>query len=425
MRVIALIAALSMGQSGVAQRSGNTLPPGTSAIGGVVVDVLSKLPVKGCRVTLGHLVNSRLARSSVTISGADGRFVFSDIADGEYAASVSCDGYLTAACYRNPDSAPPRCDNISVAVDQRRSNINFNLMPEAIARGKVVDPDGRPIAKATVRLGVPRRDEILTMTRPTETARDGSFELSGLPAGEWRLEVEMPAANDAPRPPIIYFPGVLVEADAGWIELAAGKALENVVVVAPALDDHRLTVRLVTLEPTLAKVDLALVRMEPLMSRRLAVDDTATATATGLVPGRYLLSARAYSEERLSVAFDVVDFLGNSQETLLYMQPPARIAGRIIGERGEAPSLDGVRVGAVWIHDGVEVNPTSVDEAAVAEDGTFRFDGLFGTRQLRLFGLDPDFEVQSISEGRTDVTDSGVALTADTEVNVVIVVGRR
>jgi hypothetical protein len=182
---------------------------------------------------------------------------------------------------------------------------------------------------------------------------------------------------------------------------------------------------MVTVDLTLSKVDLSLVRLEPLMSRRIVVDDTGTGSVTGLIPGRYFLAARGYAGDRLSIAHDVLDFAGGSQEVLLYVQPSARIAGRVIGDKGVAPSLDGVRVGAAWIHEGVEVNPLSVDEAAVTSDGTFRFEGLFGTRHLRLFGLDPAFKVLSISEGRTDVTDSGVVLTADAEANVVIVVGRR
>ena len=424
MRVISLLAALAVSHVTVAQRAGNTLKPGTSAIDGVVVDVLSKLPIKGCRVLLAHLVNFRASSSGETISGADGRYSFSAIADGEYAVNAFCEGYLPS-CHRNPGTESPRCDNVSVVVDQRKSNISFNLMPGAKARGRVVDTNGRPIRGATVRLGMPLRDQAAVMSKPAQTDRVGLFELVDLPAGEWRLEVDLPAPADSPRPPIVYFPGVLAQSDAGAIELVAGKTLEDIVVVAPALGDNRLTVRLVTLEQGLSKVDLALVRVEPLMSRRIMVDDTATGTITGLAPGRYFLSARGYSDDRLSVAFDVVEFLGDAQETLLYLQPAARIAGQIIGERGVVPPLEGVRVGAAWVHDGTEVNPMAVDEAAVAADGTFRFEGLFGTRQLRLFGLDPEFEVRSISEGRTDVTDSGITLTADTEVHVVVVVGRR
>jgi hypothetical protein len=423
MRVIPLLAALAIGEVSLAQRAETALQPGTSALDGAVLDVLSKEPIKGCTVTVVHLVNFRPSGGGVTTTGPGGTYSFNAIAGGEYALNVSCAGYLPT-CYRDPRVESPRCETVGVAVDQRKSNIDFHIVPEAKARGRVVDANGRPVPSATVRLGAPVGNAPFVMVKPTQTDRDGAFELSNLPAGEWQLEVEVPGTADAPRPPTIYFPGVLTSADAGSIELVAGKTLHDILVVAPPLEDNRMTVRVVMLEQAATKVDLSLVRVEPLMSRRIAVDDTGSGTVTGLAPGRYYLSARGYSNDGLSVAFDAVDFIGDSQETLLHMQPSSRIAGRIIGDRGATPSLDGVRVGAAWFHDGVEINPQAVDEAAVAPDGSFQFDGLFGTRQLRLFGLDPDFEVRSITQGRTDVT-AGFALAAGAQANVVIVVGRR
>jgi hypothetical protein len=50
---------------------------------------------------------------------------------------------------------------------------------------------------------------------------------------------------------------------------------------------------------------------------------------------------------------------------------------------------------------------------------------LFGTRKLQLMGLDSGWEIRSISQDRTDVTESGFSLTGDTAAKVVIVVGRR
>ena len=84
-----------------------------------------------------------------------------------------------------------------------------------------------------------------------------------------------------------------------------------------------------------------------------------------------------------------------------------------------------MRVGATWLHDGVEVNPLDITEAPVAPNGAFQLDGLFGTRKLQLMGLGPEWEIRSIVQDRTDVTGSGVTLAADTEAKVVITVGRR
>jgi hypothetical protein len=82
-------------------------------------------------------------------------------------------------------------------------------------------------------------------------------------------------------------------------------------------------------------------------------------------------------------------------------------------------------VGATWLQDGIEVNPLDITEAAVGPDGSFKLDGLFGTRKLQLIGLDPEWEIRSIVQDRSDVTGSGVTLAADTEAKVVITLGRR
>ena len=97
----------------------------------------------------------------------------------------------------------------------------------------------------------------------------------------------------------------------------------------------------------------------------------------------------------------------------------------MIGDKGAALAFDGIRVGATWFEDGVEINPLEIDEVPVAADGTFRLDGMFGTRKLQLMGLDPAWEIRSITQDRREVAESGITLITDTEATVVIVGGRR
>ena len=365
------------------------------------------------------------SRNATITTNRDGGYAFTDIADAEYHVNAWCESYLQS-CYRSAGTDPPRCDAVAVVVDQRKTNVDLTLVPGARARGRVVDPRGRPIASATVRLGMPVREAtFLSMQRPTTTDRNGFFELLNLPPGEWRLEVELPERPDSLRPPVLYFPGVLQASEAGSVELVAGQTLDDITFVAPRIFENTLVVRLVTLERALSQLAVSFVRVEPLLSRPVSIDDSGTGTITGLVPGRYFITARGASGDRTWTAFEVVEFIGDTQEILLYMQPAARITGQVTAEKGAAVAFDGVRVGATWMHDGVELNPLDIDEAPVAADGTFHFEGLFGTRKLQLMGLDSGWEIRSISQDRTDVTESGIALAADTAAKVVIVVGRR
>jgi hypothetical protein len=144
-----------------------------------------------------------------------------------------------------------------------------------------------------------------------------------------------------------------------------------------------------------------------------------------VVPGHYVLTARGLSRGKVWAAYDVVDFVGDTQEILLHMRPACQVVGRITDEKGAAIRLEGVRVGATLMQDGVEINPLDIDEAPVAADGAFALDGLFGTRKLQVMGLDPDWEVRAVIQDRVDVTASGIGLSGDTEAKVIIVVGRR
>jgi hypothetical protein len=422
MRLIPLLAALAIGEASLAQRpstQSNSLDSGTSAISGVLLDSESRLPIAGCTIEI-----IRAGGRASTITSADGAFEFSGIAAAEYQLETRCDSHLQS-CYRGERGDSLRCDSVSVAVDQRRSNINFNLIKGAKATGRVIDPDGRPIAGATVRIGMPRFDARFAVTKPALTKRDGTFTMTNLPTGGYLLEVDLPQAPGALRPPIVYYPGVMQYADATFVELAAGRTTDDLTIVAPRLSDNALTVRLVTVEQSLAQTEVSLTRIQPLVTRPVRIDAAGTGIITGLTPGQYFLTARGRSGGRPWAAFDHVDFAGGEREVLLYLQPTARIAGRIVGDKGAVVAFDGVRVGATWLLDGVEVNPLDITEAPVSPDGSFKIDGLFGTRRLQLIGLGPEWEITSIVHGRTDVTGAGVTLTADTEAAVVVTVGRR
>lgn len=422
MRLIPLVAALAVAGTGFAQPVGpGSIAPGTSAISGVLIDAQTKQPVAGCVVALNQL--DVVSRNAMTKTDSIGAYAFAGIADAEYHVNTVCDSHLPA-CFRSDGGEPLRCDTVAVVRDQRKSNIDVQLIKGATARGKVLDATGRPIAGATVKLGMPRFDARYEMSKAAQTGRDGTFELTNLPSGGWLVEAELPQEPGALRPPILYYPGVLLTGAASFIELVPGRTTDDVTIVAPRLADNILTVRVVTLEQ-LTDLGVSFVRVEPLVSRTVTLDDSGTGTINGMIEGRYFLTARARSGDRILTAHDAVDMIGGEQEILLYLQRAARITGRITVEKGAAPALDGVRVGASWIQDDVEINPLDITDAPVAANGSFTLEGLFGTRKLQLTGLDPEWVIRSIVHDRSDVTASGVALAADTEAKVVITLGRR
>ena len=408
--LLALIAA-SSGQ----QRLPPPIPPGTSAIRGRILDSMTKAPVAGCTVRVGAS-----GYFATLVSDLAGAYELKDVAAGDYFFLIQCKSHLPQCL-----DEPYRC-RVEVLRDQEREGVDFQVVPGAIARGQVLTFDGRPVTRASVRLGRGMKGEpTFALVTPTVTDTEGRFELVNLPAGEWRLEVEIPPVPGGLRPPIVYYPGGLSWEDATGVELVAGKVTDRLTITVPRINENTLTVVVPPADATLSDIAVSVLRQSPLLVRSVDLSAEGVGTIKGVLPGRYFVSARAASRDKRWAAFEVVDFIEDSYEARLQLMPTGIIAGRIVTDKGDLPPLAGVIVGASWIHDGVEVNPISVDEAPAAADGSFRIDNLFGTRQLQLRALGLEWEVAAIRQDRTDVTSSGVAVVPDATTQATIVLRRR
>ena len=404
------------------------IPSGTSGISGRVIDSVTKEPVAGCQLE----VNGSGFFSPV-VSAEDGAYQLKDIAAGEYFFNIKCPAHLMS-CFPT-DWTPTRTETnealrrtclIDVVRDQQRDAVNFFVTPGAIARGRVVTFDGRPIPRASVRLGRGMRAEQAPagVARAT-TDSEGRFEMTSLPAGEWRLEVEIPPVPGGLTPPVVYYPGGLSWEDAVGVELIAGKVAANLEITVPRINENTLTVTVPPPDGTISDVVVSVLQQYPLVARRLSLNADGIGALKGIVPGRYFALALASSSDRRWAGFEVVDFLEGNYEARLQLLPTGSITGNIVVDRGAAPAFDGVMVTAAWMHDDAEVNPLEFAEARVAADGSFRIDDLFGTRRLQLRALGVEWDVVAIRQDRTDVTTSGVVVVPDATTQATIVVRRR
>jgi hypothetical protein len=392
------------------------IAPGTSAISGHVIDSMSKAPVAGCTLRTGAS-----GTSTTLVSGQDGAYELKDVAADSYFFFVQCPAHLTTC----PGSDNYNCLLVDVVRDQRREGVNFHVVPGATARGQVVAVDGRAIARAKVRLGRGMRGEPTVSNTPAMTDTEGRFELTNLPAGEWRLEVEIPAVAGGLTPPVVYYPGGLSWEEAVGVELAAGKVTDRLTITVPRINENTLTILVPPADATISDIAVSVLQESPLVTRQIDLNAEGVGTIKGILPGRYFVAARAASRDKQWAAFEVVDFIEDAYEARLQLMPTGSIAGKIVTDRGALPPLDGVIVGASWTHDGAEVNPLAADEATVAPDGSYRIDNLFGTRKLQLRALDLEWEIAAIRQDRTDVTSSGVIVVPDRTTTATIVLRRR
>ena len=429
--VISLLAVLGIATlRGTEQRPADQVPQppeaGTSTIAGTLIDAQSRQPIAGAQVGLSVFANG-VRRGATVITGVDGSFAFVDIAEGRYSLStVPLFGY-SPACYPDPER-PERCGEIDLLRDQRRTNIIYPLSKAAMARGRVVDHSGAPVPGATVRLGRPlhpRNDiaGVFSGGSSTVTAADGTFALM-VTVGEWNIEVDLAWQPGSMRMPTFFYPGVSRADQATTLEFSPGLFLDNLVIVVPAAADNTLTLRVLPGSLAVSDIKVSLISPKPLVVRTIDLDEQGTGTLTAMMEGRYFIEARGSINDESWAAFQVADFIPPTLDLSMQMMPAGRITGRIVSQNGGLPPLGDLSVAAAWTHDGGEINPLATDESRVAEDGSFRIEGLFGKREIRLIGLPAAWRLQSVLQGRTDVT-TGVDVPLESTVDITIVVSRK
>jgi len=377
---------------------------------------MSKAPLAGCTLRIGASGNF-----NSLVSDANGAYELKNVAADNYYFFVQCPAHL-ATC-TGPDNH--NCLLVEVARDQKREDVNFQMMPGAIARGQVVAFDGRAIAQAKVRLGRGINGEPTASNTPAMTDTKGRFELTNLAAGEWRLEVDIPPVPGGLTPPVVYYPGGLSWEDAVGVTLAAGKVTDGLTITVPRINENTLAIFVPPADATISDIAVSVLQESPRLTRKIDLNTEGAGTIKGVLPGRYFVTARAASRDKQWAAYEVVDFIEDVYEARLQLMPMGSIAGKIVTEKGDVPPLEGVMIGASWIHDGAEVDPINVDEVPVAVDGSFRIENLFGTRLLRPRALGLEWEVAAIRQGRTDVTSSGVVVAPDTTTQATIVLRRK
>jgi hypothetical protein len=376
-----------------------------------VIDAASAEPLGAVVVRLFDPRSMRAAERKTT---SEGTYEFAGIADGSYTVTASSETH-GRSCYGAVDRYRMQCVSVSVVRDQRLSAVDFRMPRGASIRGVVLDHEGRPVAGAGVasQLGIASGNRAVT-------ARDGSFELTNLMPGEDRLAVQPPATPGASQPPLAFYP-----LGGQFLEVASGERITGVTIVLPYIAFSSITANVSSSTSDITDVTAMVASATPRMSRRLDLSAEGTGTIDGLREGRYFVYARAQTPRGTVAAFEVVDLVEGGYDVALRLAPIGRITGRIVAERGGIPPVDGLRVEAVWVYDGVSVEPLGRDEVDVGPDGHFEIDRLFGTRILQISGLSPEWRVQAVRHGRTDVISAGVDVAAAATVDVIIVVSRQ
>jgi len=115
-------------------------------ISGVVVDAMNGQPIVHAQISISAQGVRDSGQSAVT--GEDGRFVFENLAPGQYPLHASRKGYLQQF-YKQHDQFSTA---IIVGPDLVTENLRFEMQPDASISGQVLDEMSEPVRNAQVML---------------------------------------------------------------------------------------------------------------------------------------------------------------------------------------------------------------------------------------------------------------------------------
>ena len=433
---VALVAATLLVILEQARPTGFREPPplleGTASIHGRVIDAHSGEPIEGAEVRLvddtietetkefrGRTVATRqFARSSKTLSGNDGSYAFEGIRDGTYRLFVTHRLFLPSC--RGPAMVRSQCDVITVAADQRIADANMSLSPGGIIRGRILDKDGSPIEGATIK---PEYSDPLTQSaNSVMSGADGRFEIRSLPPGQALVRFEPPGGRPAWHR-VMYFPGVHARDEAQPVTTEAGKIVE---IEINLRDIPTATIRTTLSGPKGFRVQrMILANPDTRLLRSMTVAADGGASIGDLDEGRYAISATATVGADTFVAYQLIIVGSGEYEVPMSLAPTATLTGRMVVDRGGAPPISGVTIEAHWIASGgTKLDLTGPERVSPGPDGAFSMSGLFGRRQIELFGLSDEWRVVAVRAGRSDVT-AGIDLAPGSTTEITVVVSRR
>ena len=185
--------AFAMLLTGAPLEAGQAAAPAEGArISGTVTHAITGAPINRARIVATRDGQPPYA----TISGADGKYIISDVQAGSYTVSVSRTGFVSQEFgqRRQLAGAP-----IAVAPGQPVTKIDFALAPAYTISGRILDEDGSAFAGAEVQALLSQSTDgtnSFIVAASARTDDHGEFRLFGLAAGQYYIGASDPAFNE-------------------------------------------------------------------------------------------------------------------------------------------------------------------------------------------------------------------------------------
>jgi len=403
--------------------------PSVGTIGGIVIKAGTTVqqPLLNARLELsGGPGPVRVARTDAT-----GRFVFYNLAPGEYRLAVTCDGFI------RQESA----NRIILHAGQQIGNIVFAMDPAPTAAGWVLDSFGEPIPNIMVEAlrrsydvrGNPRLARVATAL----TDDRGEYRIFWLDPAEYFFYATSPDATDQQSVRLYtptYFPGVSAPDEAKSLRLDVGGELRV---------DFRLqragwwavsgqTMNGMTSRAVGATITLTPPAQDPTFSQYHA-QSSATGRFPGyfsmanVAPGSYIVMAKSGSGDQEMTAFQRIVLRAlppafpPEYSVTLKLSPPLSVNGRLFVESREVVDLRGASVALI----SVDPDLPSPQSVFPRPDGQFSMNGVVpGNYVLDITNLPGDLYIKVARFGTDDILEKPLTLeTPQTPIALQILLG--
>ena len=388
-------------------------PTETGTVEGVVLNSVTKEPVRKAQVRIQPTSGSGVRRVFGVVSDASGHFAAPGLDPGEYVLSAMKAGFLGAYAPGGVrgSSSSGAFANVKLSAGDSVRNIELLLAPGGVVTGRVVDEDGDPLAGASVALSQPRgsraRRQPGRMTNAMSNDK-GEFRIANVVPGKYVLAAELMSRGGGNLEPpggvkgpemgyaATYFPGVTDPAQAAPIEVLAGQELSGLEVALRRTPVFRVRGRVVDGEGNKPgeRAYVFLAPREGRMSGRQlgsGMMQEGRFEITGVPPGSYTVVAQRMDRNDQMIATEPLDVSASNVEGLtLTLQPGMTLQGRTAVEGESTVTARNLGV-SLMPADGAGYTPPPRFEAK--DDGSFVLRSVYPGR----------YRVQYFSGGRGTV----------------------
>jgi hypothetical protein len=395
------VAAILAGASIGAAQAPTPVTAVAGQIAGTVSSAADDRPIGRARV----MAVAGDAEPHVTLTGADGKFVLSNLPAGSYTISVTRTGYAPQTYGQGRRPAPP----VTLAANQGLTSIDVALQPAGHIAGRILDEDGTPFAGALVDALVARSEGgmgVLVSAASSRTDDRGEFRLHGLAPGQYFVSAADPAFRSVASPAGVlrysptYHPGVASADEAKPIVVSASGETAKVEFKLKLVPPARVSGQLVAFNAR--ELLSAAILMSPIFP-------DGRFSFSHVTPGRYRIRARGQTEATGAALFAAfsIDVRGTDIDGIrMSLRPGAVIDGTLTVEahkKTKPPRLPTLRVRAPSI-DGNSFGESLT--GTVKPDGSFALRGVVkGAHQIVVDGLEAPWVLKDVFYRGANITD--------------------